>query len=74
LRPLLCTRCDNVSSVKKTGPDQAVFTPKADLARKLMRYIRDYNRTAMPNQMAILRSFDPHRPYSHFNCYGTLGA
>ena len=49
---------------------RGVFTSVPDLKRKLMRYIRHYNKQPKAREVEVLRSITTN--YSRFNCYSPL--
>ncbi len=49
---------------------RGVFTSVPDLKRKLMRYIRQYNKQPKAREVEVLRSHTAH--HSRFNRYGPL--
>ncbi len=52
---------------------RGVFTSKADLSRKLMRYIRRYNRSPRPIRLVLRQPQEAHPPRFQFLAYPPLG-
>ena len=59
-----------VAKLERDAITRGVFTSVTDLKRKLMRYIRQYNKKPKPVKREVFRTSTTH--YSRFNCYGTL--